>query len=356
MEGLGHAVCQTKCNTFTQGKWRAGDTVGFLIRQEGVANMKYLQLSSRERYAIAALRYQGLSLRAVARRLDRSPSSISRELRRNATTHDGHYRPEKAQQYAVARRRRSRRNLRYGPLDWAPVAKAIRRWWSPAQIVGRFRRLRRFVMSKETIYRYLRLDRRRGGLLWQCLRIVAKFGRKQRGSPATRGRLVGKRHISERPKHVERRRQLGHWEGDTVMGADLRHCVLTLVERVSGYVIIKKLKARSMAEATRALIHAIRTTSVPFKTITLDNGTEFHDYETVEARTGVPFYFATPYHSWERGTNENTNGLVRQYLPKGMCLRTLTQMECGQIAKALNSRPRDRHGYRTPSEVLFARS
>jgi len=159
-------------------------------------------------------------------------------------------------------------------------------------------------MSKETVYRYIRRDRRDGGQLWLNLRIASKFGRKRRGSPATRGRLLGKRHISERPADVELRLQQGHWEGDTVMGADQRHCILTLVERVTGFLVIKKLKARNMAEATRAMTVAIRQLEARFDTITLDNGTEFHDYETVEDRTGVEFYFATPYHSWERGTNE----------------------------------------------------
>jgi IS30 family transposase len=211
-------------------------------------------------------------------------------------------------------------------------------------------------MSKESIYRYIRRDRRAGGQLWMNLRILSKFGRKRRGSPATRGRLLGKRHISERPVEVDMRRQQGHWEGDTVMGADQRHCILTLVERVTSFLVIKKLKARNMAEATRAMTQAIRQLEARFDTITLDNGTEFHDYETVEERTGVECYFTTPYHSWERGINENTNGLIRQYLPKGMCLKTLSQAQCNRIAQQLNDRPRERLGFRTPSEVFFARS
>ncbi|MBX9606822.1 MAG: IS30 family transposase [Gammaproteobacteria bacterium] len=318
--------------------------------------MRYHQLSEAERYAIARWRCQGQSLRTFAQLLERSPSTISREVRRNATNHDGHYRPEKAQQYAVARRRRSRRNLHYGPLDWAPIARAIRRKWSPAQIVGRARLHRQSTMSAETIYRYLRLDRRQGGQLWQSLRIVSKLGRKQRGSPQTRGRLIGKRHISERAAVVERRRQLGHWEGDTVIGADQRHCVLTLIERASGFSIIKKLTARNVQQANQAMRRAINRLAAHFRTITLDNGTEFHGYEDVEAETGVSFYFATPYHSWERGTNENTNGLIRQYLPKGSCFKNLTQADCDRIAKELNDRPRERLGFRTPTEVFFGRS
>jgi transposase, IS30 family len=317
--------------------------------------MEYHQLSEDERYVMARMLQQGYSHRAIALALDRAPSTIGRERKRNATRHDGHYRAEKAQQYAVARRRRSRRNSQYSQQDWEEVDRLLRRKWSPQQIAGRRKLQSKRTMSKESIYRYVRRDRKAGGQLWRELRILSKYGRKRRGSPATRGRLLGKRHISERPKVVQRRRQRWHWEGDTVMGADMRHCVLTLVERVTGYVLIKKLSARTKELAALALRQAIRKMGQRIRTITLDNGTEFHDYKIVESATGVKFYFATPYHSWERGTNENTNGLIRQYLPKGMCMRNVTQARCDQIAAELNDRPRERLGIRTPNEV-FARS
>jgi IS30 family transposase len=304
---------------------------------------------------MANMLQQGYSFRAIARVLGRSAATISRERRRNATTHDGRYRADKAQQYALARRRRTRKQSQYSRAEWADVARLLRRKWSPAQIAGRRRRLQQTTMSKETIYRFVRRDRRGGGELWRELRIVSKFGRKRRGSPATRGRLVGKRHISERPAVVLRRRQMGHWEGDTVMGADQRHCVLTLVERTTGYVMIRKLSARNKEQAAAALSQLIRSLDGRVRTITLDNGTEFHDYEVVERQHGVKFYFATPYHSWERGTNENTNGLIRQYLPKGTCMKRLSQVECNRIARELNDRPRQRLGFRTPNEA-FARS
>lgn len=317
--------------------------------------MEYSQLTHGERYAMANMLHQGYSYRSIGLVLGRSASTISRERRRNATTHDGNYRAEKAQQYAMARRRRTRRKSQYSAQEWDEVSRLLHCRWSPEQIVGRRRALRQHSMSKETIYRYVRRERRTGGQLWRQLRIMSKFGRKRRGSPATRGRLVGKRHISQRPAAVQRRRQIGHWEGDTVMGADQRHCVLTLVERVTGYVVIKKLSARNKEQAAAALSQAIAQLNARVRTITLDNGTEFHDYERVEEQHAVKFYFATPYHSWERGTNENTNGLIRQYLPKGMCLRHLTQLQCNRIAAELNNRPRRRLGFKTPSEV-FARS
>lgn len=317
--------------------------------------MEYSQLAQGERYVMARMIRQGYSYRSMAHVLGRSAWTISRERKRNATRHDGHYRAEKAHQYAMARRCRTRKQDQYSQQEWEEVASLVQRKWSPEQIAGRARAKRKAGMSKETIYRYIRRDRRAGGQTWRHLRIVSKFGRKRRGSPATRGRLVGKRHISERPKAVELRVRIGHWEGDTVMGSDMRHCVLTLVERVSGYVIIKKLTARTKEQAATALKQAIDETKRKVRTITLDNGTEFHDYEKVEAQRAVKFYFATPYHSWERGTNENTNGLIRQYLPKGMCMRHVTQADCDAIAADLNDRPRRRLGFKTPSE-RFARS
>jgi IS30 family transposase len=317
--------------------------------------MEYRQLVQDERYVMARMMHQGYSYRGIAKVLDRSVSTISRERRRNLTRHDGHYRAEKAHQYAMARRSRTRKQDQYSQQEWAMVASLVVRKWSPEQIAGRARSMRKPCMSKETIYRYIRRERRAGGQTWRHLRIVSKFGRKRRGSPATRGRLIGKRHISERPRAVELRVRIGHWEGDTVMGSDMRHCVLTLVERVSGYVIIKKLTARTKEQAAAALKQAIDKVRRKVRTITLDNGTEFHDYEKVEAACAVKFYFATPYHSWERGTNENTNGLIRQYLPKGMCMRQVTQADCDAIAAELNNRPRRRLGFKTPSE-RFARS
>jgi IS30 family transposase len=317
--------------------------------------MQYCQLAQGERYVIASMIRQSYSYREIGRVLGRSVGTISRERKRNATRHDGHYRAEKAQQYATARRIRTRKQDQYSQQEWEEVAGLVERKWSPEQIAGRARAKRKAGMSKETIYRYIRRDRKAGGQTWRHLRIMSKFGRKRRGSPATRGRLVGKRHISERPKAVEMRVRIGHWEGDTVMGSDLRHCVLTLVERVSGYVIIKKLTARNKEQAAAALKQAISEVKRKVRTITLDNGTEFHDYKSVEAAHRVKFYFATPYHSWERGTNENTNGLIRQYLPKGMCMRQVTQAGCNAIASELNNRPRRRLGFKTPSE-RFARS
>lgn len=315
----------------------------------------YRQLTQEERYRITAHRMSGDSQAEIARLLDRHPSTIGRELRRNATAHDGDYRAEKAHSYATARRRRCRRGSRFSAEHMARVAGLLRRRWSAEQISGVLKMTGELSISVETIYRRIRWDKKVGGSLWRHTRIMSKFGRKRDGRVDSRGVLPGKRHISERPVEVEERKRLGHWEGDTVMGSDMRHCVLTLVERTSGYAIVKKLKARTKNEVTRAATRAIRKHCRRFKTITFDNGTEFHDYELLEERFPVKIYFATPYHSWERGSNENFNGLLRQYLPKGTCMSAVTQTQCDHIAEDLNNRPRKRLGFNTPANRYHRR-
>jgi IS30 family transposase len=314
--------------------------------------MTYHQLTQEERYLITAQLMCGHSPARIARLLDRHRSTIMRELRRNVTNHDGKYRAEKAHSYATARRRRCRRRARFSAAELAMVARLLRRKWSAEQISGVLKKRGTLRISHETIYRRIRWDKKTGGDLWRHTRIMSKFGRKRYRSHDSRGVLPGKRTISERPQEVEARQHLGHWEGDTVMGSDMRHCVLTLVERKTGYAIIKKLPARNKNAVTRATTRAIRRHCRQFKTLTLDNGTEFHDYAVLEQRFPVKVYFATPYHSWERGSNENFNGLLRQYLPKGVCMSGVTQTQCDYIANDLNTRPRKRYGFDTPA-VLY---
>src|SRR5436305_8193463 len=314
--------------------------------------MTYHQLTQEERYLITAQLVCGRSPTEIACVMGRHRSTVTRELRRNATHHDGKYRAEKAHSYAVARRRRCRRKPRFSVADMAMVARLLRRKWSAVQISGVLKKRGTLHISHETIYRRIRWDKRAGGDLWRHTRIMSKFGRKRYRSVDSRGVLPGKRSIADRPAEVERRQHIGHWEGDTVMGSDMRHCVLTLVERKTGYAIIKKLRARNKNAVTQAATRAIRRHCRQFKTLTLDNGTEFHDYAILEQRFPLTVYFATPYHSWERGSNENFNGLLRQYLPKGTCMSTVTQAQCDHIADDLNHRPRKTHGFDTPA-VLY---
>jgi IS30 family transposase len=313
--------------------------------------MSYCQITAGERYTVGALRQQGLSRSAIARILGRHRSTVGRELRRNATHHDGWYRSELAEWYTRARRSHSRRNRRFGSADWARVQTLLQADWSPEQIAGRLRLEGTLAISHETIYRYIWADKAAGGSLYTHLRGARKQRRKRYGSYDSRGRLADKRPITARPAIVETRRHVGHWEADTMLGASQAGaCVLSLVERKTGYVALGKLPRRAAPEVNRRVRHLIGIQPRPVHTITVDNGTEFHSYRAIERFTSARFYFATPHHAWERGTNENTNGLLRQYLPKGHSMELLTQHDCTRIAMTLNRRPRKRLGFRTPEE------
>jgi len=311
--------------------------------------MTYRQITFEERYTLGLLRQGGLAPAAIARVLGRHRSTIGRECARNGTPRDGCYRPQLAEWYARGRRSRSRRNRRFSAADWARVQALVREDWSPEQIAGRLRADQELAISHETIYRYIWADKRQGGQLYRHLRGARKQRRKRYGRYDSRGRVAGKRPITARPAVVETRTQLGHWEADTVVGPG-RPCILSLVERKTGYVVIGQLHARTTAAVNRRATALIRAQRHPVRTITADNGTEFHDYPAIERATGTRFYFATPHHAWERGTNENTNGLLRQYLPKRRSMAALTQQDCERIAATLNRRPRKRLGYRTPEE------
>ena len=313
--------------------------------------MTYHQITFAERYTLGLLRQRGLSPAAIAHVLGRHRSTIGREVRRNETPRDNCYRPQLADWYARGRRSRSHPNRRFSAAEWEQIQALLREDWSPEQVAGWLQRHRRLEISHETIYRYVWADKRASGTLYRHLRGARKQRRKRYGRYDSRGRLAGKRPITARPAAVEARQQLGHWEADTMLGAgQAGPCVLSMVERKTGYVLLGKLRQRTSAEVNQHARHLIQVQPHPVRTITVDNGTEFHEYAALEQATAARFYFATPHHAWERGTNENTNGLIRQYLPKRQSMAPLTQRDCDRIAAQLNRRPRKRLGYRTPEE------
>lgn len=314
----------------------------------------YKQVTQEERYTIKALLGQGSSQAEIARELGRHRSSISRELRRNAQTNTGRYFPNIAQQKSIARRRRSRCGPQFSAQEWAIVCSCLDKEWSPEQISLVLKARNVLRISHETIYRYIWRDKRCGGILYTHLRQSSKKRRKRHRTNDSRGILRGKRGINERPREAIERLRKGHFEVDLVHGAGSRHCILTLVDRKHRFLIIRKLKDKSMKDVSNELINIIRKHRI--RTITADNGSEFHDYQRVERLTGCRFYFAAPYHSWERGTSENTNGLIRQYLPKSKSMSRLTQLGCNQIAAKLNRRPRKILNLKTPEEAYTGRS
>jgi IS30 family transposase len=309
--------------------------------------MPYHQITRAERYRIHELLGLGWRPAHIAQELRRARSTITRELARNRTTR-GRYEPYPADCSARTRRRLARRHHRVAPWLWRMVCQRLHAWWSPEQIAGRFRRTGEGWISYQTIYRRIAEDEQAGGTLRQCLRQDA-WPRQRRRSPRTR-RPLG-RPLRERPAYVAARRQVGHWEIDSLLGAGSgAPCLVSAVERATGYVALGKLERPTAAAFAARTIQLFQRQPHPVRTVAADNGTELTAWETIEAQTGSRFFFARPYCAWERGTNENTNGLLRQYLPKRASMAHLTQQDCHRIARQLNQRPRKRLGFRTPAE------
>jgi transposase, IS30 family len=310
-------------------------------------------MGEKERCEIAALRGARVRMEEIAEQVGRHRSTIYREVVRNRSRHDGKYRAQRAEEMTRGRRSRSRRNERISQEEWKRVEELLRQEWSPEQISGHLKSREKMKISPKRIYQYVWANKKAGGSLHEHLRGARKQRRKRYARKDSRGRLAGKRPITERPASVERRRRKGHWEIDTVLGGRAKDCILTMVERKTGYLLIGKLKARTSDEAAKSTLKLINAHEGKVKTITADNGTEFHGYAQIEERSAVKFYFATPHHSWERGTNENTNGLIRQYLPKRQSMAKLTQFQCDQIALKINLRPRKRLNFKNPYECFF---
>jgi len=309
----------------------------------------YTQLTQEERYQIHALMKAGHEQTEISGILGRSKSTISRELRRNRGLRG--YRPRQAQQRALARRYAKARP-RIGHRIWQQVEALIREDWSPEQVAGRLQMEQGVGISHEWIYPHIYADKRSGGDLYRHLRCQ-KPRRKRYGSYDRRGRIPNQVSIDQRPAIVEARRRFGDWEGDTVIGKGHRGALVTLVERKSRFTVLRAV-LRKTAEAVH---HAVTAGLTPHKdrvhTLTYDNGREFSAHADMARDLDARVYFAHPYASWERGLNENTNGLIRQYFPKHRDLTTVTDADIAQVMDKLNHRPRKSLSFRTPYEVFF---
>ena len=308
--------------------------------------MIYTQLTYEQRYQIYALLKIGQTQAEITKCLGVHRSTISREIRRNLGGRG--YRPKQAHQFATNRRKKKR--PRISEDHWDLVKDRIRFDLSPEQVSNDLKKVG-LEISHEWIYQYIYVDKKKGGDLHTHLRCQKTY-RKRTGSYDRRGRIIGQISIDERPAIANERKRLGDWEGDTIVGARHKGAVLTLVDRKSGFTLLAGLPKR---EALPLSVQATRLlNSVPHaKTLTLDNGKEFAKHAQIKNGTKAEIYFAHPYSSWERGTNENTNGLIRQYLPKSRRLDNVTEHELDFIMFRLNHRPRKRLGYLTPHEVFF---
>ena len=309
----------------------------------------YNRLTASKRIELYALKKAGLTQKAIAAHLDVHPSSISRELRRNTGLRG--YRPKQADRLACARRARARSG-RISQATWQSVDEMIEKDWSPEQISGHFKVNGLPSVSPEWIYQHIYENKRQGGALHAHLRCQ-KRRRKRRGSTERRGQIIGRVCITERPEIVEARARIGDWEADTVIGRQGGAVLVTLAERKSRFSLIIKAKNKTAAAVSAAMTTAMSPHVAHVHTLTYDNGKEFAYHHKVSDELEADGFFAHPYHSWERGLNENTNGLIRQYLPKGKSFDDLTDQDVGVIMDRLNNRPRKCLGFRTPNQVFL---
>jgi IS30 family transposase len=309
--------------------------------------INYQQLTQEQRYQIYALMKAGFNQTQIAAEIGVHKATISRERRRNRGQRG--YRPQQAQELAVVRQQ-LRAKPRIAPETWQQVERLLVQQWSPEQIAGRLSLENHPSPSHERIYQYIYRDKREGGVLHLNLRCQKKR-RKRYGSYDRRGQLPARTSISERPSIVDRKTRLGDWEADTIIGQHHREAIVSLVERKSKLTRLAKVR-RNTAEAVRQAL-AAQLQSLTVKTITSDNGREFAQHQRIAQQLKASFYFAHPYASWERGLNENTNGLVRQYFPKKSKFSKITDKQINQVVIRLNNRPRKTLGYKTPNEVFF---
>ena len=311
--------------------------------------MSYRQLAREQRYQIYALMKAGQNQSQIAVVVGCHKSTISRELRRNCGQKG--YRPYQADELAFDRQCDAYRS-RIAPQTWQQVELRLRQEWSPEQIAGRLKLEQQPTVSHECIYLYVYADKRRGGTLHRHLRSQKKQ-RKRYGGYIRRGQIPNRTSIDQRPKIVASKGRFGDWEADTIVGARHKGGILSVVERKSKLTRLRKLATKGAAEMKDNAIVLLAPLANRVHTITVDNGKEFCEHELIATGLQARIYFAHPYSSWERGLNENTNGLVRQYFPKKYEFAKITDQDLQQVEDLLNNRPRKTLGYRTPNEVFF---
>jgi IS30 family transposase len=310
--------------------------------------MSYTQLTQEQRYQIHALLKMGHRQTEIAECLAVHKSTISRELRRNKGLRG--YRPKQAHRKAMSRRDHTRRRIQSN--TWRLIEAKIRLDWSPEQISGWLKRHRVVEISHEWIYQYILADKQAGGRLYRHLRCQKKR-RKRYGSYDRRGKLPNRVSIEERPAIVDKRQRLGDWEVDTMVGKGHRQAIVSLTDRKSRLVLLQKVDRRTADQVSDAVVSLLHPFRKHMHTITGDNGKEFAEHERISHELNTDFFFAHPFAAWERGTNENMNGLVRQYIPNQREFDAITDLELLFITHRLNHRPRKCLDFRTPFEIFF---
>jgi len=293
----------------------------------------------------------GFSQKEIALQLGKNKSTISRELKRNSDQRSGEYRPCLAQKKCSNRHSTKLKHVKFDQAMQLQVENYLQQDYSPEQIYGRMKIEGKNTISHERIYQHVWLDKKRGGKLHEHLRRRGRKYRKRGNSKDSRGILKNRIDIDLRPSIVNEKKRLGDLEIDTIIGENHKGALLTINDRVSKMVWIGLLRGKNSKELAIKTIEKLKDYNL-IKTITGDNGKEFAEHEQISKELGIDFYFAKPYHSWERGANENTNGLIRQYFKKGSSFENITEEDVLRVQNILNNRPRKKLNYLTPNEFL----
>lgn len=312
--------------------------------------MNYKQLTENERYQIYALLKAGHNQKQVSTILGRNPSTICRELKRNKGLRG--YRPAQAHRLFKARQSEAIKAIKVTDEIWCWIVTLIQQELSPQQVVDYLKRHKNISLHHETIYQLIYLEKAHGGELYQKLRIARKTHRKRYGHYDQRGRIKNRVSIDDRPGIVDAKERIGDWEGDTIMGKGRKSALLTMVERKTLYTVIVRLSGKHADLLAAAAVKHMKSIRESVSTITFDNGLEFASHETIAKGLNADIYFAHPYASWERGINENTNGLIRQYFPKGTDFNKVTDKQIQHVMDRLNNRPRKTRGCQSPNELF----
>jgi IS30 family transposase len=308
-------------------------------------------LTQEQRYAIEILHKEKYSQTEIANRIGKDKSVISRELKRNCDKRNGKYRASLAQRRCEKRHSDKTKIIYFTKEIRDYVDYWIKEDYSPEQIVGTARKSGDNCVSHERIYQYIWKDKKEGGDLCTHLRTQGKTYRKRGASKDKRGQIVGRVGIEERPEIVDKKQRIGDVEIDLIVSSNGN--LLTMNDRATGMSKIRKVNTKEAKEVQEAINKALLEWKPFLKTITSDNGKEFAQHQIVAKELEVDYYFARPYHSWERGANENMNGLIRQYFPKGMSFENITNEQVQYVEDKLNNRPRKKHGFQSPNEVFL---
>jgi IS30 family transposase len=311
---------------------------------------KYNQITEEERYQIWANKKAGFSVPQIAEELDRNKSTIYRELERNSG--DRGYRPKQANDKAKQRKLESTKSIKMTTELIDLIEEKLCLDWSPEQISGWMLTEKKVLISHERIYQHVWKDKRQGGDLYKHLRCQGKKYDKRRNGKSTRGQIKNQISIDDRPQIVDDKKRVGDWEIDTVIGKNHLGAIVTVVERKTLFTVAALVDCKQADVVTAATIQLLTPLKDRVHTITADNGKEFAYHEKLVDQLDTKIYFAHPYSSWERGLNENTNGLLRQYFPKGTDFRTLSQCDIDMAVERINNRPRKTLEFKTAAQMM----